>query len=112
MLKILLPTSVEDLFVIPVVEVLKRKEVAQNAPVVMLVKQVLVMVVLVKHVLLVNLVHPMIRRLRLVHLAIKDIIKKNLVKVPVYHAYQERMKIKLDPLHVNNVYLVNTKALQ
>jgi hypothetical protein len=88
----------------------KAMPVVQNAPVVTLVNQVLVMGAHAKNARRVNLVRPTITTLLLVHPATQDIIKKTLVKLPVYHAYQERMQMKPVPQVVKNVAKGNTNV--
>jgi len=96
--------------VILVVVVNKAMLVVQNAPVVTLVNQVLVMGAHAKNARRVNLVRPTITTLLLVHPATQDIIKKILAKLPVYHAYPEHMQIKPVPQVVKTAAKGNTNV--
>jgi hypothetical protein len=96
--------------VIFVVVVLKQKKEVLNVPVVMRVKQELVLVVLVNNAWLVNFVHQAMLRLIRVHLVILDIIKKIWGKLHVYRAFLVLTKKILDQQRVQLVAKDSTKV--
>ena len=99
-------------FVILVKLVKKAMPVVQNAPVVMLVNQVLVMGAHAKNARRVNLVRPTITTLLLVHPATQDIIKKidglaeaveQLVPGANTASRASAVEFILDGLHINQM---------
>jgi hypothetical protein len=90
--KIPLPTRVDCHLVTLAVVVKKPIVAAQNAAFVVLVNQVLDKTVPAQNARLVNLVPQTMLRLILVRRVVQDIIKTNLVKLHVYHVYQENTK--------------------